>query len=128
MAIDHADSDSLWEEVDIGIKARMRALENFDSQLQAYHGSRYVRGSYSAGEGEKDVQKSEVGHDGLVVENATGPAARAGIRAGDVIVSVGATKVTTLEQLKRQVEKSGDHVALLIERNGQKIFVPVRVG
>jgi serine protease Do len=73
-------------------------------------------------------EKSEVGHDGLVVENATGPAARAGIRAGDVIVSVGATKVTTLEQLKRQIEKSGDHVALLIERNGQKIFVPVRVG
>jgi serine protease Do len=73
-------------------------------------------------------EKSEVGHDGLVVENATGPAARAGIQPGDVIVSVGAAKVTTLEQLKRQVEKSGDHVALLIERNGQKIFVPVRVG
>ena len=73
-------------------------------------------------------EKSEVGHDGLVVENATGPAARAGIQPGDVIVSVGAAKVTTIEQLKRQVEKSGDHVALLIERNGQKIFVPVRVG
>jgi serine protease Do len=73
-------------------------------------------------------EKSEAGHDGLVVENATGPAARAGIRPGDVIVSVGSTKVTTLEQLKRQVDKSGDHVALLIERNGQQIFVPVRIG
>ena len=37
-------------------------------------------------------------------------------------------KVTTPGELKRQLEKSGDHVALLIERNGQKIFVPVRVG
>ena len=73
-------------------------------------------------------EKSEIGHDGLVVENATGPAARAGIQPGDVIVSVGSAKVATLEQLKRQIEKSGDHVALLIERNGQKIFVPVRVG
>jgi serine protease Do len=73
-------------------------------------------------------EKSEVGHDGVVVENATGPAARAGIRPGDVIVSVGSKKVTTPGELKRQLEKSGDHVALLIERNGQKIFVPVRVG
>jgi len=73
-------------------------------------------------------EKAEIGHDGLVVENATGPAARAGIQPGDVIVSVGSAKVTTLEQLKRQVDKAGDHVALLIERNGQKIFVPVRIG
>jgi serine protease Do len=73
-------------------------------------------------------EKQEVGHGGLVVENASGPAALAGIQPGDVIVSVGSTKVTTIEGLKKQVDKSGKNVALLIERNGQKIFVPVRVG
>ncbi|MGE5171188.1 MAG: DegQ family serine endoprotease [Rudaea sp.] len=73
-------------------------------------------------------EKADLGHDGLLVENATGPAAQAGIQPGDVIVSVGASKVTTPEQLKRQVDKAKDHVALLIERDGQKIFVPVRVG
>jgi serine protease Do len=73
-------------------------------------------------------EKQEVGHGGLVVENANGPAALAGIQPGDVIVSVGATKVTTIEGLRQQVEKAGKHVALLIERNGQKIFVPVRIG
>ena len=73
-------------------------------------------------------EKSEIGHDGLVVENATGPAARAGIQPGDVIVSVGSAKVSSLEELKRQVDKAGSHVALLIERNGQKLFVPVRIG
>jgi len=73
-------------------------------------------------------EKAEIGHDGLVVENATGPAARAGIQAGDVIVSVGAAKVSSLEELKRQVDRAGGHVALLIERNGQKLFVPVRIG
>ena len=75
-----------------------------------------------------DEEKSELGHDGLLVENATGPAALAGIQPGDVIVSVGTTKVTSVPQLKRQIDKSGDHVALLIERNGQQIFVPVRIG
>lgn len=73
-------------------------------------------------------EKQEVGHGGLVVENATGPAALAGIQPGDVIVSVGSAKVTTVEGLKQQVDKAGKNVALLIERNGQKIFVPVRVG
>jgi serine protease Do len=73
-------------------------------------------------------EKQEVGHGGLVVENANGPAALAGIQPGDVIVSVGTTKVTTVEGLKQQVDKSGKNIALLIERNGQKIFVPVRVG
>jgi serine protease Do len=45
-----------------------------------------------------------------------------------VIVSVGSAKVTTVEGLKQQVDKAGKNIALLIERNGQKIFVPVRVG
>ncbi|MEO9161978.1 MAG: Do family serine endopeptidase, partial [Casimicrobiaceae bacterium] len=60
-----------------------------------------------------DDEKTEIGHDGLLVENATGPAARAGIQPGDVIVSVGASKVATIEQLKRQIDKAGDHIALL---------------
>ena len=73
-------------------------------------------------------EKQEVGHGGLVVENVTGPAALAGIQPGDVIVSVGTTKVTSVEGLKQQVDKAGKNVALLIERNGQQIFVPVRIG
>jgi serine protease Do len=73
-------------------------------------------------------EKQEVGHGGLVVENASGPAALAGIQPGDVIVSVGSAKVTTVEGLKQQVDKAGKNVALLIERNGQQIFVPVRIG
>ena len=73
-------------------------------------------------------EKQEIGHGGLVVENANGPAALAGIQPGDVIISVGSSKVTTVEGLQRSVEKAGKNVALLIERNGQKLFVPVRVG
>jgi serine protease Do len=73
-------------------------------------------------------EKQQVGHDGLVVENATGPAAQAGIQAGDVIVGVGTTKVKTVDELRRLVEKSGKTVALLVERDGRQIYVPIRVG
>jgi len=71
-------------------------------------------------------EKKEVGHDGLVVENATGPAARAGIQPGDLLVGVGPTKVTTLDELKKHVDKAGKSIALLIERDGRQIFVPIR--
>ena len=73
-------------------------------------------------------EKAEIGQDGVVVENASGPAARAGIQPGDVIMSVGSAKVSTPAELKRQVDKASGNVALLVQRNGQKIFVPVRIG
>jgi serine protease Do len=72
-------------------------------------------------------EKKQVGHDGLVVQNATGPAAQAGIQQGDVIVGVGTAKVTTVEELKKHVDKAGKSIALLIERDGRQIYVPVRL-
>src|SRR5438477_1473602 len=43
-------------------------------------------------------EKKQVGHDGLVVENSSGPAERAGIQAGDLIVGVGTQKITTIDE------------------------------
>ncbi|TMH65163.1 MAG: PDZ domain-containing protein [Betaproteobacteria bacterium] len=72
-------------------------------------------------------EKKEVGHDGLVVENATGPAARAGIQSGDLVVGVGTQKITSIDELKKHVDKAGKSIALLIERDGRQIYVPVRL-
>ncbi len=73
-------------------------------------------------------EKKDGSKTGLVVEKAGGAAARAGVQAGDLIVGVGASKVTTLDELKSLVDKSGKTVALLIERQGRQIYVPVKVG
>jgi serine protease Do len=72
-------------------------------------------------------EKKEVGHDGLVVENATGPAARAGIQQGDLVVGVGTQKINSIDELKKHVDKAGKSIALLIERDGRQIYVPVRL-
>ena len=66
--------------------------------------------------------------NGLVVQDVAGAAARAGIRAGDVIVSVNNTPVKSTAQLKELVAKSGKTVALLIQRDDARIFVPVNLG
>jgi serine protease Do len=65
---------------------------------------------------------------GLLVERASGPAAEAGIQAGDIVLSANGAPVASAQALKSAVESSKGHVALLIQRGEARIFVPVRVG
>ena len=64
---------------------------------------------------------------GLVVENAAGPAALAGVQAGDVLMAINGKPVTSVEQVRDVVAKADKSVALLIQRDGSQIFVPVRI-
>jgi serine protease Do len=66
--------------------------------------------------------------DGLVVQDVAGAAERAGVRPGDVILAVNNTPVKSVDQLKSLVDKSGKTVALLVQRNDARIFIPVTVG
>jgi serine protease Do len=65
------------------------------------------------------------GKGGLLVENVSGAAARSGIRVGDVLLSVNGEPVGTPEQLRAIVSKAGKRVALLIQREDARLFVPV---
>ena len=64
---------------------------------------------------------------GLLVEQSEGPAARAGVQAGDVILAFNNQPVKTVDQLRRLVDRSRGNVALLIQREGNKIYVPIRL-
>ena len=65
---------------------------------------------------------------GLVVEEVSGPAARAGIQVGDVVLSINGVPVSSPEQLRSVAEKSGKHVALLILRDSSQLFIPLTLG
>ena len=65
---------------------------------------------------------------GLLVEQASGPAADAGIQPGDIVLSANGAPVASAAALKSAVESSRGHIALLIQRGEARIFVPVRVG
>ncbi|GMV02971.1 MAG: Do family serine endopeptidase [Burkholderiaceae bacterium] len=65
---------------------------------------------------------------GLVVEDVSGPAQRAGIEPGDVILSVNGKPVATVEQLRGLVNGDARQLALLVQRGDLRIFVPVRLG
>jgi len=64
---------------------------------------------------------------GLLVEQSEGPAARAGVQAGDIILAFNNQTVKTVDQLRRLVDRSRGSVALLIQREGNKIYVPIRL-
>ncbi len=64
----------------------------------------------------------------LVIEDVDGPAALAGLQPGDIILGVNGRNVSTVNDLQSAVRKSGNAVALRIQRNGNEIFVPVRIG
>ena len=65
---------------------------------------------------------------GVVVEQVSGAAAKAGIEPGDVILRANGTEITNGETLRAQVAKSGKRVALLVQRGEQRMFVPVEIG
>ncbi len=65
---------------------------------------------------------------GLLIEDAGGAAANAGIQPGDVLLSVNGLAVNTVDQVRQVVDKSGKSVALLIQRGDERIFIPVRLG
>ena len=67
------------------------------------------------------------GEEGLVVEKASGPAARAGILRGDVVVAVNGKRVKSAEELRSATVKAKGMVALLVKRGDQSIFVPVEL-
>ncbi|MCJ7800481.1 MAG: DegQ family serine endoprotease [Polaromonas sp.] len=74
-------------------------------------------------------EQQQAGIDsGLVIMQASGPAAQAGVQAGDVLLSVNGIPVKTIDEVRTTVAKSKKSVALLILRDGSKIFVPVTLG
>lgn len=75
------------------------------------------------------AERRDSGIDGgLVVEDVAGPAARVGIQPGDVILSLNGTPISSAEQLRSLVSKSGKQVALLVQRDDARIFIPLDLG
>jgi serine protease Do len=65
---------------------------------------------------------------GLLIEDVDGPALNAGLQPGDVIVNANGQKVATVADLEGIVGKSKRSVALLVNRGGTTIWVPLRYG
>lgn len=63
----------------------------------------------------------------LIVEDADGPAAIAGVEPGDVLIAVNGLQVASVGEFRTAVNSSKGTIALLIQRGNAQIYVPVRI-
>lgn len=75
-----------------------------------------------------EAEKAQGLEQGVRITAVDGAARRAGLQAGDVVVSVDRKKVDSAKGLADAVRKKDSPMAFLIEREGRRIYVPVKVG
>jgi serine protease Do len=72
-------------------------------------------------------EKQQIDTDGtLVVEDVAGPAAKAGIQPGDVILGVNGTRVKSTAELAAAAKRAGKVVAVLVQRGDRQFFIAIR--
>ncbi len=80
----------------------------------------------------QDVQGGQPASNGVAIAgiDRTGPAARAGLRTGDVVTAVNGDRVDSARSLIRAVASAspGTAVKLSVRRGGQNLDLPVTVG
>ena len=76
----------------------------------------------------RDERSQSQLEQGLVVEGVQGAAARAGLQQGDVLMAINGQPVNSVETLKQVLATKPKSVALLVWRDGERLFVPVPLG
>jgi len=72
------------------------------------------------------LEQQKVGVDhGLLIQQVAGRAANIGLKAGDIVLSVNETPVTTINQLADQLRQAHGNAALLIQRGTARLYLPI---
>lgn len=62
----------------------------------------------------------------LLVEGVSGAAARAGIQVRDIVIAVNSQRVTSIRQLRAELARAGRRAAVLVQRDGGMLFIPLK--
>jgi serine protease Do len=65
---------------------------------------------------------------GLLIESVSGAAERAGVQSGDLLLAIDGHPVATVAQANGAAGRSDKALALLVQRGGKKLYVPLRLG
>lgn len=77
---------------------------------------------------DREEQRGAGVDHGLLIERVSGPAQLAGVQPGDVLLALNGRPVQRVGQVREALRQHPKHVALLVSRDGQQIFVPGNLG
>lgn len=104
-------------------------LPTDDTVAEGKGGKAYTRGGVVLAELTPDQRRELKLNHGLLVEETTGDAARAGIRTGDVILAVNNTPMRSVEDFRRVINSvpKGKSAAILVRRGEGSLYVPLKI-
>ena len=100
-----------------------------EDQPVARNGKSYSKGGLVLSELSAE-QRRELGIDaGLLVEEVTGDAARAGIRVGDVILAVNNARASSVDAFRKAIAAipKGKSAAVLVRRGEGSLYIPLKI-
>jgi len=103
------------------------AMPEDEQVAQAPEAKKSNRAGLMVSELSADQKKALKISSGVLVEDAVGAAARAGIEAGDVILAVNNQEVNTADDLSRMLGEGRQRVALLVKRGDSAHYVSLRL-
>ena len=100
-----------------------------EEQLAGKPDKTYSRGGLALAELTAGQRRELTIDHGLLVEEVTGDAARAGIRVGDVILAVNNGKVATVEAFRKAIAAipKGKSAAILVRRGEGSLYIPLKM-
>jgi len=73
-----------------------------------------------------DEQRAMKTEGSMVVVSVSGMAAESGIQTGDIIIAINSQRVSSVNQLRAALTKVGKRAAVLVQREGNRIFIPLK--
>jgi serine protease Do len=100
-----------------------------EDQVAGKSGKPVMRGGLGLSELTPEQRRELKIDHGLLVEEATGDAVRAGIRVGDVILAVNNGKATSVDAFRKAIAAVpvGKSAAILVRRGEGSLYIPLKI-